>query len=154
MMDYSLKPNFKVAGPVMGSKIKAFGEALSKAEASLFFSGEPVSMEIAGETMMVTTDMVDIKISAREGFAVAMENNVFTILDTTLTPDLIDEGLARELVSKVQQLRKQMDFEMMDHIRIHLSADEEVTGAGKTPGLHYERNPCQGSGNRSRFGNL
>ena len=70
-----------------------------------------------------------IKISAREGFAVAMENNVFTILDTTLTPDLIDEGLARELVSKVQQLRKQMDFEMMDHIRIHLSADEEVTAA-------------------------
>lgn len=129
MMDYSLKPNFKVAGPVMGSKIKAFGEALTKAEPSLFFSGEPVSMEIAGETMMVTTDMVDIKINAREGFAVAMENNVFTILDTTLTPDLIDEGLARELVSKVQQLRKQMDFQMMDHIRIHISSDEEVTAA-------------------------
>ena len=129
MMDYSLKPNFKVAGPVMGSKIKAFGEVLAKADPTLFFPGEPVSMEIAGETMTVTTDMVDIKISAREGFAVAMENNVFTILDTTLTPDLIDEGLARELVSKVQQLRKQMDFEMMDHIRIHLSADEEVTAA-------------------------
>jgi isoleucyl-tRNA synthetase len=129
MMDYSLKPNFKVAGPVMGSKIKAFGEALTKVEPSLFFSGEPVSMEIAGETMTVTTDMVDIKISAREGFAVAMENNVFTILDTSLTPDLIDEGLARELVSKVQQLRKQMDFEMMDHIHIYLSADDEVSAA-------------------------
>jgi len=129
MMDYSLKPNFKVAGPVMGSKIKAFGDALSKADPSLFLPGEPVCLEIAGESMTVTTDMVDIKISAREGFAVAMENNVFTILDTTLTPDLIDEGLARELVSKVQQLRKQMDFEMMDHIRIHLSADEEVTAA-------------------------
>jgi isoleucyl-tRNA synthetase len=129
MMDYSLKPNFKVAGPVMGSKIKAFGDALSKVEPSLFFSGEPVSMEIAGEVMTVTTDMVDIKISARAGYAVAMENNVFTILDTTLTPDLLDEGLARELVSKVQQLRKQMDFEMMDHIRIHLTADEEVTAA-------------------------
>ncbi len=129
MMDYSLKPNFKVAGPEMGSRIKAFGEALTKVEPSLFFSGEPVSMVIAGEAMMITTDMVDIKISAREGFAVAMEKNVFTILDTTLTADLIDEGLARELVSKVQQLRKQMDFEMMDHIRIHLFADEEVNTA-------------------------
>lgn len=129
MMDYSLKPNFKVAGPVMGPKIKAFGEALTKVEPSLFFSGAPVSMEIAGETSLVTADMVDIKISAREGFAVAMENNVFTILDTTLTPELIDEGLARELVSKVQQLRKQMDFEMMDHIRIHLTADDQVTAA-------------------------
>ena len=76
MMDYSLKPNFKVAGPVMGAKIKAFGEALAKADPALFFSGNPVAMEIAGETMEVTGDMVDIKISAREGFAVAMENNV------------------------------------------------------------------------------
>ena len=49
-----------------------------------------------------------MRIDAKEGFAVAMENNVFTILDTTLTDlNLIDEGLARELVSKVQQLRKQ-----------------------------------------------
>ena len=59
----------------------------------------------------------------------AMENNVFTILDTTLNNELIAEGLARELISKVQQLRKQKNFEMMDKIEILLSADEEVAAA-------------------------
>ena len=58
-----------------------------------------------------------------------MENNVFTILDTTLNNELIAEGLARELISKVQQLRKQKNFEMMDKIEILLSADEEVAAA-------------------------
>jgi len=129
MMNYSLKPNFKVAGPVLGSKIKAFSEALAKADPSSFLTGNAVEMTVAGETIQVTPEMVDIKITAREGFAVAMENNIFTILDTTLTPELIDEGLARELVSKIQQLRKQNDFEMMDHIHIFLSADAEVQAA-------------------------
>jgi len=58
-----------------------------------------------------------------------MENNVFTILDTTLNEDLINEGFAREVISKVQQLRKQNDFEMMDQIKIYVGADEEVKKA-------------------------
>ena len=86
-------------------------------------------MEIGGETVEITKDMVDVKISAKDGFAVAMENNVFTILETTLTPALISEGLAREIVSKVQQLRKQNDYEMMDNIRIFVDADEDVAAA-------------------------
>ena len=59
----------------------------------------------------------------------AMENNLFTILDTTLTEELVKEGLARELISKVQQLRKQHDFEMMDNINIYIDADDEVKAA-------------------------
>lgn len=128
-MEYSLKPNFKVAGPVLGSRIKDFGAALSQADPSQFFSGKPVALKIAGESMEITPEMVDIRIAAKEGFAVAMENNVFTILDTALDQELLDEGLARELVSKVQQLRKQMDFQMMDRIRIRLSAGAEVAAA-------------------------
>ena len=58
-----------------------------------------------------------------------MENNVFTILETTITPELAMEGLARELVSKVQQMRKQKDFEMMDHIAISVNADDDVKAA-------------------------
>ena len=73
--------------------------------------------------------MLDVRIDAKEGFSVAMENNVFIILDTTLTEDLINEGLAREVVSKVQQLRKQKDFDMMDNITIYLHADDEVAKA-------------------------
>jgi isoleucyl-tRNA synthetase len=76
--------------------------------------------------------MVDMRISAKEGFAVAMENNVFTILDTNLNDELIAEGLASELLSKVQQLRKQNDFEMMDNIKILIAADEEVAAAVET----------------------
>ena len=52
-----------------------------------------------------------------------MEQNVFVILDTEITPELEEEGLAREVISKVQQLRKQKDFDMMDHITIYLDAD-------------------------------
>ena len=77
----------------------------------------------------ITPDMVDVRIDAKEGFAVAMENNVFAILDTTLNEDLVDEGLAREIISKIQQMRKQMQLEMMDNITISLGADEDVQKA-------------------------
>ena len=135
-MNYSLKPNFKVAGPMLGKNIKAFGGALAKADAAaavaqLESEGKLV-LELNGENVDITPDMVDMRISAKEGFAVAMENNVFTILDTTLNKELIDEGLARELISKVQQLRKQNDFEMMDNIKILINADEEVAAAVET----------------------
>lgn len=132
-MNYSLKPNFKIAGPMLGKNIKAFGGALAKADAAKIVSDLEVdgkiTLDLNGEMTEITADMVDMRISAKEGFAVAMENNVFTILDTTLTKELIDEGLARELVSKVQQLRKQKDFEMMDTIKILINADEEVAAA-------------------------
>lgn len=132
-MNYSLKPNFKVAGPILGGKIKAFGGALAKADpAELVAKIEAeggVTMNIDGEDFKITEELVDIKISAKEGFAVAMENNIFTILDTTINQELIDEGLARELISKVQQLRKQNSFEMMDNIRIFVGADEAVKSA-------------------------
>ena len=132
-MNYGLKPNFKVAGPALGAKIKAFGGALSKTDPVLFVNkletdGEAV-LSIDGEELTIAKDFVDIQITAKEGFTVAMENNVFTILDTTITLDLIEEGLAREMVSKVQQMRKQKDFEMMDQIKICYNGDEEVQAA-------------------------
>ena len=132
-MDYSLKPNFKVAGPVLGKNIKAFGAAMAKADpaatvAALEADGK-ITLELNGENVDITKDMVDVRITAKEGFAVAMENNVFTILDTTITPELASEGLARELISKVQQMRKQENFEMMDNINIYVEADEEVAAA-------------------------
>lgn len=132
-MNFSLKPNFKAAGPVLGAKIKAFGAALAKVN-HVEFVGQleadgKVTVNLDGEDFDVIKDYLDIRISAKEGFAVAMENNIFTILDTTLTDALIDEGLARELVSKVQQLRKQNDYEMMDNITIEVTADDAVKAA-------------------------
>lgn len=132
-MNYGLKPNFKVAGPALGAKIKSFGGALAKTDPVLIVdqletSGE-ACLVIDGEEMTITRDFVDIQISAKEGFTVAMENNIFTILDTTITPDLVSEGLAREMISKIQQMRKQRNFEMMDQIKIFYDADEEVDAA-------------------------
>ena len=54
---------------------------------------------------------------------------MFTILDTTITPELETEGLTRELISKIQQMRKQNDYEMMDNIKIYLDADDDVKAA-------------------------
>ena len=135
-MNYQLKPNFKVAGPALGKNIKAFGAAMTQADpketvAKLEAEGK-LSLDLNGETVDITPEMVDVKITAKEGFAVAMENNVFTILDTTITPELESEGLARELISKLQQMRKQNDYEMMDNIRIFVDADEDVKAAIET----------------------
>ena len=132
-MNLALKPDFKAAGPVLGSRIKAFGAALAKADpkatAAALESDGQVSMELDGETFAITKELVDIRISAKEGFAVAMENNVFVILDTTITEDLLAEGLAREMISKIQQMRKQHDFEMTDRIKIFCSCDPAVEKA-------------------------
>ncbi|MBQ6496077.1 MAG: isoleucine--tRNA ligase [Firmicutes bacterium] len=135
-MNYSLKPNFKVAGPMLGKNIKAFGGAMAKADpketvAKLESEGK-LTLDLNGEMVDITPDMVDVKITAKDGFAVGMENNVFTILDTTITPELESEGLARELISKVQQMRKQNDYEMMDNIHIYVDADEDVKAAIET----------------------
>ena len=132
-MNFSLKPNFKAAGPVLGAKVKAFGAALAKADAKAVVAeieakGEIV-LELNGEATPISRDLVDVMISAKEGFVVSMENNLFTILDTTITQELIDEGIAREFISKIQQMRKAHDFEMMDNIEIVYTSDEEVEKA-------------------------
>jgi isoleucyl-tRNA synthetase len=132
-IDYGLKPDFKVAGPVLGPKIKAFVKALAGSNAkqlvdSLSVHGE-VPMDLDGEEVRVTSDMVDIAVSAKEGFTVALENDLCVILDTDVTEALATEGLARELISKVQQLRKQKDFDMMDRIHIYVDAPEAVQAA-------------------------
>ena len=118
---------------MLGKNIKAFGQALAAAEpaetVSRLESEGKITMDIGGEPVEISKDMVDVKITAKEGFAVAMENNVFTILDTVITPELAREGLARELISKIQQMRKQKDYEMMDNIRIMIDADEDVKAA-------------------------
>ena len=69
--------------------------------------------------------MLDIRINSKEGFNASHENNNFIILNTTLTKELIDEGIVREFISKVQQIRKANDYEMMDRITIYHSNNKE-----------------------------
>ena len=127
-MNYFVKPNFKEVGKVFGANIKEFAtklETLSTEDILKLENGETISMEVAGTNYEVNKDMVDIRISSKEGFNVGSENNNFVILNTTLTEDLILEGLARECVSKVQQLRKSADFNIVDRINLYYSGDAD-----------------------------
>ncbi len=132
-MNYSLKPNFKVLGPVLGKKMGMFAGALGKLNANEIVpkleAGEKVTVDLAGEEFEFGKDDVLINISSKEGFDVCMENNIFVILDTHLTSELIEEGYAREFISKVQQLRKSSNFEVLDNIDIKYCSDDEIATA-------------------------
>ena len=130
-MNYEIKPDFKAAGPIFGKDVKAFASALADMTATEVKELEvaPKAISIGGRDFEITMDLLDIRVNAKEGFAVAMEGGLFVIVDTALTDELAQEGLAREFVSKVQQLRKQKDLEMMDRIRIVYESDDEVASA-------------------------
>ena len=120
-MNYFVKPNFKEVGKVFGSNIKEFASKLENITTDDILkleNGESITMDIAGTSYDINKDMVDVRISSKEGFNVGSENNNFVILNTTLTEDLILEGLARECISKVQQLRKNSDFNIVDRINL------------------------------------
>ncbi|MEW8974160.1 MAG: isoleucine--tRNA ligase [Tissierellaceae bacterium] len=132
-MNFSLKPNFKVAGPALGSKIKAFGKALNGLDARVAVEkledGENLMLNLDGEDIEIGKDYVQVTISSKEGFNVMMENNLFVILDTTLTPELINEGYAREFISKIQQMRKNNGYEVLDNINIYYNGSDEIKSA-------------------------
>lgn len=134
-MDFSLKPNFKVAGPRLGGNVKAFAGVLAKSNAleiiSTVQSGKVYELEVNGEKVSVDEELLDIRISAKEGYDVSTGNNLFTIIDTFLTEDLLNEGYAREFISKVQQMRKNNGYEMMDRIKIFYNGSEEIDKAVK-----------------------
>lgn len=132
-MNFTLKPNYKVAGPILGKKIKSFAKALNEIDAheavhKLESEGKLV-INLDGEDTEILKDYVLITITAKEGFDVAMENNLFVILDTTLTPELINEGYAREFISKVQQMRKNNGYEILDNINIYYDGSDEIKEA-------------------------
>ena len=92
-------------------------------------AGDTITVELEGESLEINKDYVITSISAKEGFTVTTENNLFVILDTTLTKELIDEGYAREFISKIQQMRKNNNYEMMDRINICFDGDDEIGSA-------------------------
>ena len=132
-MDFTLKPNFKVAGPMLGSNVKAFAAALAKADSLEIITKvqakEKLEFTVNDQTVELNDEILDIRISAKEGYDVSTGNNLFTIIDTNLTEELINEGYAREFISKVQQMRKNNGYEMMDRIQIFYSGSEEIDKA-------------------------
>lgn len=131
-MNFTVLPNYKVAGPIFGANIKAYAQALqelSVSEIMALQNGDRIDLSVAGNDYPISNDMVVIRIVAKEGFNAQMMNNQFIILDTELTPSLINEGIARELISKVQNLRKTKDFDVADRIVLYYDGDEEFKKA-------------------------
>ena len=83
-------------------------------------------MNVATIEHEITPEMVELRVSSKEGFNAAYENNNFIILNTTLTEELIKEGIVRELISKVQNLRKEKNFEITDRICLYISGSKEI----------------------------
>ena len=131
-MNFTIKPNFKICGAILGSKMKEYQNALldlSNEDIESILKEETITIDFDGGRLDITPDMVDVRIESKEGFNVGMENNKFIILNTELTRDLILEGLAREFVSKVQNMRKTSGFEIADRIKLYYQGDDEVLEA-------------------------
>ena len=131
-MDLTVKPNFKEVGKVFGKNIKDFQEKLTNLttdDINTLNSGNNITMTIDNTEYEVNKDMVDIRISSKEGFNVGTINNKFIILNTELSKELLDEGLARETISKIQQLRKSYNFDIMDRIKVYYHATDEYTNS-------------------------
>ena len=92
-MNFEIKPNFKVCGPILGKEIGAFSKEhqnITNEDITKLDNGEEVTLG----NYKVTKDMIDVRISSKEGFNAAMENNNFIILYTTLTEEFLQEGIA------------------------------------------------------------
>ncbi len=131
-MNFIVKPNFKEAGKIFGSNLKEFQAKLlnlSNEEIKALENNEKIKMEINDVIYDIDSNLIDIRITAKEGFNVAHENNNYVILNTNLTKELIEEGIAREFVSKIQNLRKELGFDIENRITITYNGDKEVIEA-------------------------
>ena len=127
-MNFTVKPNFKEVGKIFGKNIKEFSDKLlelSNEDINKLENQESIKMSIDNTTYDITKDMVDTRISSKEGFKAMVDGNNFVILNTTITKELENEGLARETISKVQQLRKANDFDITDRINMYIDATSE-----------------------------
>jgi isoleucyl-tRNA synthetase len=129
------KADFRKLGPQFGPRMKEVAAAiatLSPALSAANAAGQAIPLTIGGETVSLAGGSVVIQRTPREGLVVAAEGNVIVVIETALTPELIAEGLAREFVSKVQNLRKEADFEVTQRIAIAFVADDETAAAIET----------------------
>lgn len=131
-MNYTIKPNYAVAGKEFSKVVGEFAGYLAKADPIEVINGaenNTLKVEIGGQKREITPEYLDVRVDAKEGYDVSLEGRNFVILDTTLNEDLIAEGYAREIVSKIQQMRKSQDFEVTDNINVKYEADDELSEA-------------------------
>jgi isoleucyl-tRNA synthetase len=133
LVSYRIKPNLPVVGKRYGKMIPAIRKFLAAADgvaiAAAVARGDTQDFEIAGQTLAFEPDALLIETESAEGFACAEEEGYLAGLDTTLSPELIREGMARELIRIVQDTRKQAGLEVSDRIELMIAGDSAVTEA-------------------------
>ncbi|HET9908957.1 MAG TPA: isoleucine--tRNA ligase [Anaerolineales bacterium] len=132
-VSHSVKPLPKQLGQKYGNKFPAIQKAIlamSPEEAAhTLLEGKPLNVQAVGESYQILSEEVEVKALAREGFAVAEDGAYVAALVTDLTPELIREGLAREFVRRVQDLRKSADLDVADRIELYLEASAGLRSA-------------------------
>ncbi len=127
-LNYTLKPNFKVLGRELGPKIKVLQNLLkdiSSKDASSVAT-TPLTIDLEGEDFTLDRENTITSINVKEGYAASSDSKTCVVLNTTLSNDLILEGLAREMVRMVQSLRKEADFVITDHINIYYKGSSRI----------------------------
>lgn len=127
-----IKPDFKKLGPKFGKNMKAAAQALTSLEQSQIAQFEKdgkIALTLNGEEAVV--ELADVEVISEDipGWLVANEGNITVALDITITDDLRKEGIARELVNRIQNVRKSKDFNITDRIVVKIAPDEHVNDA-------------------------
>jgi isoleucyl-tRNA synthetase len=127
-VEYQLKALPKQLGHKYGAKYPGIREAVNQLDAEKaaekLLAGDPIVVEVEDETFKLEPDEVEVRVAAHEGFAAVAEGAYVAALDTDLTEELMLEGLAREFVRRVQELRKQANFNVDDRIKVEYKATE------------------------------
>jgi len=132
LVDFSAKANFKTLGPRLGKLVKQVAPKIASfgiREIKELLAGRSVMVEADGGRVEIGPDDVSIRRHQKPGLVVENEGTLTVALDTQLTPELVAEGLAREFVNKVQNMRKEAGFEITDRIAVTFSGPAEVTEA-------------------------
>ncbi|MEA5109988.1 Isoleucine--tRNA ligase [bioreactor metagenome] len=127
-----IKPNFKALGPRYGKLMKQIAAALSVAgqdEINAYETHQALTLSIEGEQVSLIAGDADVITEDIPGWVVATEGNLTVALDVTITDQLRDEGLARELVNRIQNIRKEKDFEVTDKIRLEIEKNNGLATA-------------------------
>ncbi|MBQ1915191.1 MAG: isoleucine--tRNA ligase [Selenomonadaceae bacterium] len=129
-LSYSFKPQFRILGPKVGKSIGEIKAALAglnghAAKEEMDRTGKLKVTTKSGEFILETED-VEVTMAQTEGYLCQRGGNVTVALETTLTPELIEEGFVREIVSKVQTMRKENGFEVTDHITVYAKGNDKL----------------------------
>ena len=127
---YHVKPNFHVLGPKVGKQMGAVKKALTESDGAAvknaLVGGGSYTLTLPDGDVTVTAEDVEVTVSQQEGYNCQSYGGVTVALETTLTEELREEGFVREIISKVQTMRKECGLEVTDHIALDLSGNEKL----------------------------